>query len=506
MNLSTRERTGGASCNRGRSGGPPQRFRIVLARGLPARIHQYVTELLRQRGATVEAGGMLAGSFSRARGWPTFTINGFIEAGPKAELSPMSILFDAEYQERMLEAIRIEHPHAGNMGCIHRHAGPLDQCSQGDKKTDRQAVRESDTKALVFAIITIDHPRPDPLSLRYRDFKISFYVMAEETGFEYVQVRPRLAELPLLEPSRALAQLSLRRGAGNFFDFAVLRHIEGLEAVSVRLLPRRSKTAGERSARDLQTYPLGSEVNNGSHSGLARPPVAEGEHPGPGTGPAILCQTRFQPEGATVRLLVEENGALKAFIQRPGAPASQFKGPWEDPETGRHIWLSHVLLLIRSRLRQANGAVRYGPHFSGLLEDKRRLVAEVRAMREKYGERAVLRHRKTRLYWEYTVVESGRRFPIEVRYPKHYPAEPPRIYSVLPLPPSPHQLMDNELCWMNRYAAIAEWNPARDTAVLCIHAAHRWFACLLVYLTLGDWPEGAQDDQPHFIYGSGRIR
>ena len=482
MNLSAREQTSGASRDRGRSEARPPRFRIVLARALPARIHQYVTEQLRQRGATVEVGGMLVGSFSRARGWPTFAISGFIEAGPQAELSPMSILFDAEYQERMLQAIRIEHPHAGNMGCIHLHSGSLDQCSQGDKKTDRQAVRESDTQALVFAIITINHPRPDPLSLRYRNLKISFYVMAGETGFEYVQVRPRLAELPLLEPSRALAQLSLLRGAGNLFDFAVLRHIEGMEAVSVRVLPRKSTPAGER------------------------PPVAEVEPPAPGAGPAILCQTRFQPEGATVRLLVEENGALTAFIQRPGAPACQFKGPWEDPAIGRHIWLSHVLLLIRSRLGQPNRAVRYGPHYSGLLEDKRRLVAEVRAMREKYGERAVLRHRKTRLYWEYTVVESGRSFPIEVRYPKHYPAEPPRIYSVLPLPPSPHQLMDNELCWMNRYAAMVEWNPARDTAVLCLHAAHRWFACLLVYLTLGDWPEGAQDDQPHFIYGSGRIR
>ena len=30
--------------------------------------------------------------------------------------------------------------------------------------------------------------------------------------------------------------------------------------------------------------------------------------------------------------------------------------------------------------------------------------------------------------------------------------------------------------------------------VLCVHAAHRWFACLLVYLTLGKWPEEANDE------------
>ena len=120
------------------------------------------------------------------------------------------------------------------------------------------------------------------------------------------------------------------------------------------------------------------------------------------------------------------------------------------------------------------------------------MVAEVRAMEERYGDRAVLRYERNQLYWEYTVSESGRRFPIQVRYPRRYPLEPPRIISVLPLPSSPHQLVNNELCWVNR--ALGEWNPARDTAATCIHAAQRWFACLLVYLTLGKWPEEANDE------------
>ena len=128
----------------------------------------------------------------------------------------------------------------------------------------------------------------------------------------------------------------------------------------------------------------------------------------------------------------------------------------------------------------------------GLLADKRRLVAEVRAMQERYGDLAVLRRVKNRLFWEYTVTESGRHFPIQVIYPRRYPIEPPRILSLLCLPCSPHQLVDNEVCWTDR-AAQLEWNPSRDTAAVCIHAAHRWFACLLVFLTLGAWPEGAND-------------
>ncbi len=136
-----------------------------------------------------------------------------------------------------------------------------------------------------------------------------------------------------------------------------------------------------------------------------------------------------------------------------------------------------------------------GP-LTGLLGDKRRLVAEVRAMQERYGDVAVLRRLRKLLFWEYTVIESGRRFPIQVRYPRRYPLDPPRIFSRLPLPRSPHQLVENELCWTDR-ALQLEWNPARDTAVVCIHAAHRWFACLLVFLTLGEWPEGASDWPAH---------
>jgi hypothetical protein len=128
-----------------------------------------------------------------------------------------------------------------------------------------------------------------------------------------------------------------------------------------------------------------------------------------------------------------------------------------------------------------------------LLRDKKRLVAEVRAMEERYGGLATLRFEKRVLFWEYTVVESGRRFPIQVRYTRRYPFEPPRVFSLLPLPRSPHQLLGNELCWTDRIQRC-EWNPARDTAAVCIHAAHRWFACLLVYLTLQKWPAEADDE------------
>ncbi len=128
-----------------------------------------------------------------------------------------------------------------------------------------------------------------------------------------------------------------------------------------------------------------------------------------------------------------------------------------------------------------------------LLENRNRLVAECRAMQEKYGNRAILRSLDYKLEWAYTVHESGREFPIRIIYPVNYPSSPPQIVSVKDLPPSPHQLGKNKICWIDPWANDSDWNPARDTAAVCIPVASRWFACLLIYLTLGEWPEGAQD-------------
>ncbi|HVM48056.1 MAG TPA: hypothetical protein VMU04_08515 [Candidatus Acidoferrum sp.] len=322
---------------------------VILARGLLEPIYQYICNFQQERGTGIEIGGMLTGQFVRQEGWPVFKVNGFIGAGPNADCTEESVLFDTEYQSRALEAMRVREPRTGNMGCIHLHPDCLDVCSEGDLLADIEAVKASDTKALVFSIVTINNPRPDPLSLFHRNFKFDFYVLSEELGFEYRHVRPVFAD---------------------------------------RIV-------------------------------LAGPP-AQG-----------------------------------------GVPPAQFR---------RHCaW--------RPRL----------------LKDKKRLVAEVRAMEERYGGRATLHLDGNLLYWRYTVVESGRRFPIQVRYPRRYPFEPPQIFSELPLPGSPHQMPGNELCWTNRLAS-SEWNPARDTAATCIHAAHRWFACLLVYLTLHKWPAEADDE------------
>ncbi len=322
---------------------------IVLRRGLLPDIYRYVSQFRQTHGSRLETGGMLTGRFNSERA-PRFELSGFIGAGPKAECLAESVLFDVEYQSRELARLRAVDGQIGNMGCLHVHPDDMDVCSEGDWRADIAAVRASDTKALVFAIVTINNPRRSPLSLVYRNFKFDFFVLSEEGAFQYRAVRPAV----------------------------------------------KGRNAGQ---------------------------------------------------------------AVSASNQRGSAKSSCSWWP-------------------------------------RLLKDKRRLVAEVRAMEERYGGRATLRLDRNLLYWEYTIVEHGRRFPIQVRYPRNYPFEPPHVISMLPLPASPHQMRGQELCWTNRLWQC-EWNPARDTAATCIHAAHRWFACLLVYLSLGKWPAEADDD-PRF--------
>jgi hypothetical protein len=71
----------------------------------------------------------------------------------------------------------------------------------------------------------------------------------------------------------------------------------------------------------------------------------------------------------------------------------------------------------------------------------------------------VLRRNGEVLYWEYTVHQSSRAFPIKVVYPNQFPSQPPEIISVLPLPSSPHQLGNNKACRLDVYSSHNDWNP-----------------------------------------------
>lgn len=426
-------------------------FRVQISRDLLPEVHNYVSAFLDKYGPEMETGVMLVGDYETdaEKSETTFQIRGFIEAGPKADFSSGSILFDAGYQASMLQALRIEHARVMNLGVVHRHPGCMDVSSEGDRVTDMQAVNASNTKALVFGIITINNPRPVCSSLVYRNFKFDFYLMAQETNLEYVRVTPTLVDLPIWKNSQVVKDLLRLRGAEIGFDLSAMQEIPSLGRTTVR------------------------QVDDDKDSGL-------------------LFSTESRDDQEKLHIWIQAGGSLNVWAQKTDGNPQLLAGPWEVPEIGQHIWLSHVLLAARERRVSRQSASGYASHYCGLLHDKQRLVAEVRAMNERYGSRATLRKKGDLLYWEYVIAESGRSFPIRIEYPEGFPAEAPRIISVKPLPPSPHQLGNNELCWINHFGAFSEWNPARDTAVICVAAAARWFGCLMVFLTTGRWPEGAE--------------
>ena len=134
-----------------------------------------------------------------------------------------------------------------------------------------------------------------------------------------------------------------------------------------------------------------------------------------------------------------------------------------------------------------------------IARDKRRLVLEYAAMRERWGDTARLcaNHNATELWWEYVLQHGGgNRMPIRVVYPEGYPSMPPVLKVMCDMPcGTPHLMAGNEICWLphggtNR--ARNRWDPACDTAAVALGAAHRWYLAFLVWVTTGSWPESME--------------
>lgn len=136
-----------------------------------------------------------------------------------------------------------------------------------------------------------------------------------------------------------------------------------------------------------------------------------------------------------------------------------------------------------------------------ILSDKKRLVLENAAMRQRWGEgpRLCCDPGKTTYFWEYDLKVEGNVFPIRIVYPDDYPASPPEIICCRPLPPStPHvwptartRLEGQRICWfypMEQSRTRNVWNAGTDTAAMAVGVAYRWFLAFLVWYSTGTWP------------------
>src|SRR5688572_9838789 len=137
----------------------------------------------------------------------------------------------------------------------------------------------------------------------------------------------------------------------------------------------------------------------------------------------------------------------------------------------------------------------------GIATDKQRLVAEHRAMRERWGDQAKWCCNASRdvFWWEYVVRVEGNSFPLRIVYPADFPASPPEIILDKKLREgTPHviwaqrtPLPGPRMCWFypdETKRTRNVWNPATDTAAMAIGAAHRWCLAFVVWFSTGDWP------------------
>lgn len=423
---------------------------VIMPQKLLMAIRDYIHEFIDKRGTGLEIGGMLIGQYCPAEGVnpPVIKLQGFIDAGPNAECCPGSILMDAAYQDRILHAHQLQNAYTDSQGMFHYHMQNLDENSAGDLSSDTQTVKESETGMLVFVIVTQNNDHDTPMSLRIDDLKLDVFVMARHLGARYHRVRPMVTSDNLIEPNRMLERVVEVRNESRA-DWALLRRIKGIGPLSIR------------------------EIVNGEQSGL-------------------WLSTPTEYQGRTIHVHARNDGGLRLFIGGENAPESEFKGLWVQPDVGRLMFISQLILIALEYLRGEKPASALGPHFSSLIQNTQRLVAEVRAMRERYGEEPKLAQNNDNIYWKCVARQYGRELPIEIHYPTDYPYSPPSIRCLISLKAGcPHYINGNQLCWTDVYGKHSDWNPGRDTAVTAFIAAQRWFACYLVWLTLGHWPDTA---------------
>jgi hypothetical protein len=136
-----------------------------------------------------------------------------------------------------------------------------------------------------------------------------------------------------------------------------------------------------------------------------------------------------------------------------------------------------------------------------IVSDKKRLVLEHYAMRQRWGEvpRWCCSVDKSVFWWAYDLRLEGNVFPIRVAYPPDYPASPPELILRMELPGNtPHlwpqrrtNLPGARLCWYHPTSVTRSrntWNPAEDTAAMAIGVAYRWCLAFTVWMTTSQWP------------------
>lgn len=436
--------------------------RVLLPRDFLARVRRYMEDFLDKNGRENEAGGTLFGRWEERGGQPVFKVLSFVEAGPRATFSSSHIDFDYDFTETRAETLRVADPGLQHIGCIHRHPGNMDHCSGPDRSADAAAARISPSGWHLSAIVTLGNPKRSSLSLYCEDYKFDFFVIGNESGNEYVQVRPEIGEFSLVEPNEPIARLVEMRGKQAAYDLRVIKDLLPVRRPTMRLLQDRR---GVQFETEFQSHP-------GKLTVLFQP----------GNQMRVFLNSKSKdPQDMTPAWIGSEPylGWITDLVLRAaGFLESEARKPAQAP--GKN-WPA----LIRTFRREA-------PWYEASPQGMRRLALEEGIMQKLFGERFKLaRQPDGRLSWKGTIAYENQTLEIAVIYPDNYPSRPPEILALQPLKPSPHQLLGNLMCWIDTYSSRCPWDPGRDTAAMAVGAARRWFMCYLIYLVTKRWPQKA---------------
>lgn len=117
-------------------------------------------------------------------------------------------------------------------------------------------------------------------------------------------------------------------------------------------------------------------------------------------------------------------------------------------------------------------------------------------MQDRWGDKPVLKVKNKNIWWELELELEGNKFEVDIVYPDDYPDSAP-IIEIYNIPSNcPHSMAignvedRRRVCWHYEGSSRNNnlWNPASDTAALCVGVTYRWCLSYIVWKTTGYWP------------------
>ena len=151
-----------------------------------------------------ETGGRIVGTLSQSRDAIVFTVQGVIDAGPRAERSAVSFFQDGKYQEQIFRELESAHPEIEHLGNWHtHHVNGLSTLSSGDIATYGRTVNHEKHNIPFFYALLVVAKSKTRDSLRRYKIRHFLFRRGDERVYEIPARHIKLIDTPLIGPRRA---------------------------------------------------------------------------------------------------------------------------------------------------------------------------------------------------------------------------------------------------------------------------------------------------------------